>query len=56
MGGSQDERGPHLGESKGNRSGNMGRKVVDSIVKEGRFQGGEGGLAQRTSLGESISE
>ena len=27
-----------------------GEKRVDSVVKEGRFQGGEGGQARRVSL------
>ena len=29
-----------------------GEEKVDSTVKEDRFQGGEGGQAQRTSVGE----
>ena len=39
-----------LGERWGSEREN-GEKRVDSTVKEGRFQGGEGGQARRASVG-----
>ena len=46
---SQDGREPHLGEKGGSeREHGVGR--VDSTVKEGIFQGGQGGQARRASL------
>ena len=45
---SQGGREPHLGK----REGEHGEVRMDSIVKEGRFQGGKGGQARRTSLRE----
>ena len=34
------------------REGEHGEERVDSVVKEGMFQGGKGGQARRASLGE----
>ena len=42
-------RVPHLGE----REWEHGKKRVDSTVKEGRFQGGNGGQTKRAFLGEA---
>ena len=53
MGESQCEREPHLGAKEIGQSGNMER--VSSAVMEGSFQGGEGGQANRTFIGESMS-
>ena len=50
MGESQGEREAHLSERKGDQGGSMER--VDFTVKEGRFQGSEGGQIRRASLGE----
>ena len=52
MGESQGGREPHLGEKKGGSKREHGEERVNSTVKEGRFQGGEGGQATRASLGE----
>ena len=51
VGESQGEREPHLGE-RGESEREHEEERVDSTVKEGRFQGGEGGQARRASLGE----
>ena len=48
---SQGERVSHLGE-RGKSEREHGEERVDSTVKEGRFQGGEGGQARRASLKE----
>ena len=45
---SQGERKPHLGE----RERGHEEEREDFTVKEGRFQGGEGGQARRALLGE----
>ena len=37
---------------KGGLERKYGEEGVDSTVKEGRFQGGEGGQARRVSVGE----
>ena len=42
---------PHLGE-RGGSEREHGEERVDSTVKEGRFQGGQGGQASRASLEE----
>ena len=55
VGESQGEREPHLGEKEGNQNGSMNSKGVDSTVKEGRFQEGEGGKVRRAFLEESMS-
>ena len=47
---SQGGREPHLGESEGGSEREHGVERVDSTVKEGRFQGGQGGQATRASL------
>ena len=44
MGESQDEQEPYLGEIEGDQNG---EEKVESTVKEGRFQGGEGDQAKR---------
>ena len=41
-----------LWKEKGGSEQKHEEKRVDSTVKEGRFQGGEGGQARRASLGE----
>ena len=46
---SQGGREPHLGESEGSEREHREERV-DSTVKEGRFQGGQGGQATRASL------
>ena len=48
---SQDGREPHLGE-RGGSEREHGVERVDFTVKEGRFQGGQGGQARRASLKE----
>ena len=54
VGESPSEREPHDGERERERGikRDYGEEKVDSTVKEDRFQGGEGGQAQRTSVGE----
>ena len=51
VGESQGEQEPHLGE-RGGSEREHGEERVDSTVKEGRFQGGEGEKARRAFLGE----
>ena len=48
---SQGEREPHLGE-RGGSEPEHGEERVDSTVKKGRFQRGEGGKVRRASLRE----
>ena len=49
MGESQGDQEPHHGEKEGMQNGD---KRMDSTVKEGKFQGREGGQAKTTSVGE----
>ena len=48
---SQGGREPHFGEKKRESEQEHGVERVDSTVKEGRFQGGQGGQARRASPG-----
>ena len=49
---SQGERDLHLGEREEGSERKHREERVDSTVKEGRFQGGEGGKVRRASLRE----
>ena len=51
VGESQDERDASWRERRGPKREHVEERV-DSTVKEGRFQGGEGGQARRAFLGE----